>query len=656
MTLWFGGDYNPEQWPEAVWDEDVRLMQRAGVTVATIGVFSWAKLEPEEGRFEFGWFDDVIDRLHAGGIRVDLATATASPPPWMVRAHPDILPVTADGVRLSGGSRQHYSPHSATYRHFAARLVRRLAERYGSHPALIAWHVNNEYGCHVSRSYDNESATGFRAWLRNRYGTIDRLNAAWGTTFWSQQYAVFDEIDPPRAAPADVNPTQLIDFDRFSSDALLGLFTMEAEILREVSPGVPVTTNFMGAFKPVNYWSWAPHVDFVSDDNYPDPADPDAAMDAALTRDLMRSLSGGKPWILMEQATSAVNWREHNAPKSPGMNRAFSMQAVSRGADGIMYFQWRQSTSGSEKFHSAMLPHAGPETRVFREVEALGNELGGMNWIEGTPVDAHVAILVDWDSWWAIEQHATPTAIDYSAIVSEWHRALWRATITVDFVQPGSDLSAYSAVIAPSLYVLSDAAAATIDAYVRNGGTFVATFQTGILDPNLRISAGGYLGGLRDTLGIEIEEFAPLAGPAPQRAGAPISPKVITGEDLGVMNVSLWSEYLHVRAATVVARFDEGDVAGWPAITVNHAGSGAAWYVASRLDADAIDRVLKHVLGGTAVRPILDEAADGVEAVRRGEAVFVINHRAEARTVLIGGVSHEISPRDVLIIRDSTVS
>ena len=353
--LWYGGDYNPEQWPREVWDDDVRLMQRAGVTIATVGVFSWARLEPRDGEFDFEWLDDVLDRLHAGGIRVDLATATASPPPWLALAHPEMLPVTEDGVRLSVGSRQHYSPSSAVYRRYADRLVRALAERYRRHPALEAWHVNNELACHVQRDFSDESAVAFRAWLTAKYGTVETLNEAWGTQFWSQAYGSFEEVVPPRAAPTFRNPTQLLDFDRFSSDAWLAVYEAEAAILREVSPGVPITTNFMGFFKGLDYWKHAAALDFVSDDHYPDPADPEAPMIAAATRDLIRSLAGG-PWILMEQAPNAVNWRPRNAAKPDGMHRLLSLQAVARGADGIMQFQWRQSKAGAEKFHSAMVP------------------------------------------------------------------------------------------------------------------------------------------------------------------------------------------------------------------------------------------------------------------------------------------------------------
>jgi hypothetical protein len=325
--LWYGGDYNPEQWPRDIWDDDVRLMQKAGVTVATVGVFSWAKLEPEDGRFEFEWLDDILGRLHAAGIRIDLATATASPPPWLSLAHPDILPVTAEGVTLGVGSRQQYSPSSTSYRRYADRLVRAIAERYGSHPGLHAWHVNNELACHVPHDYSDESAAAFRVWLERRYGSIDALNEAWGTSFWSQGYGSFAEVMPPRAMPTFPNPTQLLDFDRFSSDAWLGVYRAEAAILREVAPSVPITTNFMGFFKHADYWAWAREMDVVSDDHYVDPADPAAPAFAGMTRDLMRSLGGGAPWILMEQSTSAVNWRERNAAKPAGMHRLLSLQA-----------------------------------------------------------------------------------------------------------------------------------------------------------------------------------------------------------------------------------------------------------------------------------------------------------------------------------------
>jgi beta-galactosidase len=640
--LWYGGDYNPEQWPSAVWDEDVRLMQRAGVTVATVGVFSWAKLEPADGRFEFGWLDDVLDRLHAGGIRVDLATATASPPPWLVHAHPDVLPVTEEGVRLSVGSRQHYNPSSATYRRYADRLVRAIAERYGEHPALETWHVNNELGCHVHRDYSDESGAAFRRWLEARYGGIDALNEAWGTTFWSQAYGSFDEVMPPRAAPTFRNPTQLLDFDRFSSDAWLEVYRAEARILREVTPDVPITTNFMGFFKPIDYWAHAAELDFVSDDHYVDPADPAAAVFAAMTRDLMRSLGGGKPWILMEQSTSAVNWRRRNAPKPPGMHRVLSLQAVARGADGVMQFQWRQSAAGAEKFHSAMLPHAGEDSRIFRETVALGEELASLADVVGSRLTAKVAVLFDWDSWWALEQQATPAELSYVAIVLRWYRELWRRHLLVDFARPDADLSGYAVVIAPATHVLSVAAQENLAGFVRDGGHLVASYQTGVLDERLHVLLGGYLGALRETLGIRIEEFAPPAEPS--MAGGPVPALAIEG--LAGGSASEWGEIVRTDGAEVLATFAGGMLDGMPAVTRNRAGGGSAWYVAT--SPDDLGAVVDGVLQGAAVEAALPHPVEGVEAVRRGNRLFLLNHTDQP--LQAGG--HRLEARGAAVVRE----
>jgi beta-galactosidase len=380
----YGADYNPEQWPEEVWDEDMRLMREAGVNLVSLGIFSWARLEPRPGEYDFGWLDRIISLLHENGVMVNLATATASPPPWLAKLYPESLPVTQDGVILHPGARQHYCPSSTAYRERASELVRRIAARYKDHPALAMWHVNNEYGCHVAECYCDTSAVHFRDWLQGRYGDLDFLNEAWGTAFWSQRYGDWDEILPPRSAPTFANPTQRLDFRRFSSDALLALFEMEKGLLREATPEIPITTNFMGFFKPVDYWKWAQREDLVSDDSYPDPSDPEAHIRAAMSRDLMRSLGGGDPWVLMEQTTVRVNWRERNVPKRPNEMRLWSYGAIARGAEGIMFFQWRQSKAGAEKYHSAMVPHIPTEeSKSWREVSRLGAELGKLDEVLG---------------------------------------------------------------------------------------------------------------------------------------------------------------------------------------------------------------------------------------------------------------------------------
>ncbi|WP_210506018.1 beta-galactosidase [Naasia sp. SYSU D00057] len=633
MPLWYGGDYNPEQWPEEVWEEDVRLMQRAGVNLATVGVFSWAKLEPRDGEFDFGWLDRILDQLHEGGVRVDLATATASPPAWLAKMHPEMLPVTAEGTKLWPGSRQHYCPSSPVYREHARRLVTAIAERYAEHPALELWHVNNEYGCHVSRCYCDASAAAFRGWLENRYSTVEALNEAWGTAFWSQRYDSFDEVLPPRAAPTFQNPTQLLDFDRFSSDELLACYRAEVEVLRRVSPDVPITTNFMGFFKPVDYWAWAKEVDVVADDSYPDPADPDAPAYAAMQRDLMRSLRGGQPWLLMEQAPSAVNWRQRNAPKAAGQMRAWSYQALARGADGILYFQWRQSAAGAEKFHSGMVPHSGTETRVWREIEELGQELAALSdSLAGTRVGGDkAAIVLDWDSWWAIEQPASPTALPYLDGIFAWHRSLTALGLTVDFVQADGPLADYPVVVVPSLFVASDAQLQHLHDYAAAGGRLVVTHHTGILDENLHVRLGGYLGRLQETLGVWIEEFSPTAGAIGVYEGAVVKAESaevpaarLRGDVLGgSAAASSWGEVLHPRSASVLAEFAHAGLEGSPAVTVNEIGDGAAWYVATLPEPSAREALLSAIVEQTGMT--IERVPEGQEVVRRGPYTFRID-------------------------------
>ncbi|WP_433862072.1 beta-galactosidase [Streptomyces sp. L7] len=635
----YGGDYNPEQWAPEVWREDIELMNRAGVNLVSVGIFSWARIEPRDGEFDFAWLDEVLDLLHAGGVRVDLATATASPPPWLAVAHPELLPVTADGVTLSSGSRQAYCPSSPVYRRYAARLVEAIVDRYADHPAVELWHVNNEYGCHVSRCYCDASAAAFRGWLEAKYTTIEALNEAWGTAFWSQHYASFDEILPPRAAPTFMNPTQLLDFDRFGSDELLDCFRMEKSIIRSRS-GLPVTTNFMGFFKPVDYWAWAREVDVVSDDSYPDPADPRSPMYAAMQRDLMRSLGGGEPWLLMEQSPGAVNWRERNAAKLPGQMRAWSYQSIARGADGILFFQWRQAVAGAEKFHSGMLPHGGTDTRVFREVEQLGRELATLSvapGLLGAAVPAQVAIVFDWDSWWAVEQEASPARTSYLEEVFSWYAALAASGATVDFARATDDLAGYRAAVVPALFVASDGQLAALDRYAAGGGTLVVGFLTGILDPDLHVRTGGYLGPLRDTLGVWIEEFAPPAAPDLAALGGGEPPALrVRGELIGgAAEASRWAEYVRVETADVEAVFDGGALDGHPALTRHRRGEGAAWYVATRLDPAPLARLLDAVLTSAAVDRLPTVA--GVEFVRRGDVLAAINHSLEPVTLELAG-------------------
>ncbi len=634
----YGADYNPEQWPEEVWEDDVRLMREAGVNLVSLGIFSWAKLEPRPGVHDFDWLDRIISLLYENGVMVNLATATASPPPWLATLHPESLPVTQNGVVLHPGARQHYCPSSAAYKERAAELVRLIADRYKDHPALAMWHVNNEYGCHVAECYCDASAIHFREWLRTRYGDLDTLNETWGTAFWSQRYGEWGEILPPRSAPTFANPTQQLDFRRFSSDALLELYEMEKEILREATADVPITTNFMGFFKPVDYWKWAPREDLVSDDSYPDPSDPEAHIVAAMSRDLMRSLGDGSPWVLMEQTTVRVNWRERNVPKRPNEMRLWSYGAVARGAEGIMFFQWRQSKAGAEKFHSAMVPHVRKEdSRSWSEVSRLGAELGTLDELLGARGTAETAILLDWESWWALELDSKPsTAVRMLERVYSFYKPLYEANVPVDFAHPGSDLSSYRLVIAPNLYLVTDESVDNIRRFVADGGTLLMSFFSGIVDGHDHIRLGGYPAPFRELLGLHIEDFVPMAAEEGNS---------LDTQDNGPFACGLWADLIHLEDAEPLASYTDDFYAGTPAVTLNVFGEGRAYYLGTRPEEQYVKLLLDRACEEAGVRATA-EVPPGVDAVRRktedASFLFVLNHTKEAVEVSLPGPGRDL--------------
>ncbi|MFI7217477.1 beta-galactosidase [Micromonospora maritima] len=628
--IWYGADYNPEQWPEEVWAEDVALMRQAGVNLVSVGIFSWALLEPAPDRYEFGWLDRALDLLHAGGIRVDLATATASPPPWLAHRHPETLPRRADGTVLWPGGRQAYCPSSPVFRERSLTLVEAVARRYATHPAVVLWHVSNELGCHNVHCYCDVSAEAFRRWLRERYGELDALNAAWGTAFWSQRYHDWAEVNPPRTAPTFANPTQQLDFLRFSSDEQRAQLRAERELLNRLV-AQPVTTNFMigTGIKYLDYHSWASDVDVVANDHYLTAADPQPQVNLALAADHTRGVAGGAPWLLMEHSTSAVNWQPRNVAKTPGQMRRNSLTHVARGADGVLFFQWRASRAGAEKFHSALVPHAGPETKVFREVRRLGADLRALAEVRGSRVDADVAILFDYEAWWGAELDSHPSVdVTYTDRLSALHAALWRAGVTADVVHPSADLSRYRLVLVPTLYLARDADADALRRFVEAGGTALVTYFSGIVDEHDHIRLGGYPGAFRDLLGVRTEEFFPL------RAGETVH------LDDGA-RADVWTEWLHAEGAEVLAAYADGPLPGVPALTRHAVGAGAAWYVGARLDEAATDRLVARLTAEAGVRPPVAAPA-GVEVVRRRSTdrswLFVVNHTDDAARLPVTGV------------------
>ncbi|MEV4755605.1 beta-galactosidase [Micromonospora sp. NPDC049559] len=677
--LCYGGDYNPEQWPEHVWAEDVALMRRARVNLVTVGVFAWSRLQPAPDRYDFGWLDRVLDLLHAGGVRVALATPTASPPPWFSAAHPDALPVTADGVRLTHGSRDTYCASAPAYRAAARDIAGRLAGRYRDHPALALWHVHNEYGtaCHC-----DHAARAFRRWLRGRHGDLDRLNEAWCTSFWSQRYGDWAEIGPPRATRYLPNPGHALDWRRFCSEELLAAYVEQRDLLRTATPGVPVTTNYvLGGWVPVDHARWAAEVDLVAIDHYPSDAGAGAEEQTAFAADLARSWArraarpadrdpgaeldsdpgvdsepgadlesdsepgagagragggegdgaavadgpGGPAWLLMESAPNLIYAPGRMHTKEPGRMARHSLAHVARGSRGAMFFQWRAPRGGAEVFHSALVPHAGPDSRVFREAVELGAALDRLAEVDAGAVQASVAIGWDAACWWALQSPGLPSGrLDYLDEVSAAHRVLRRAGFGCDFVAPDDPLEAYPLVVLPALYLVADETAERVRRYVAAGGHLVATYLSGVADEYARVRLGGYPGALRDVLGVRVEEFHPLASGERRRLS--------TGDE-----GRHWSETVRLAGAEAVARYAGGVLDGEPALTRHRYGAGTAWYVSTRLPDEAYGRLLAGAARAAGIAPTCPGAPPGVEAVRRrsGAAswLFLFNHDTEPRRV-----------------------
>ena len=662
-----GGDYNPEQWPADVWDEDVRLMRTAHVNVATLPVFGWVSLQPAEDTWTFEWLDTVIDKLWAGGVSVCLATATASQPAWLDQKYPDVLTVGSDGVRRKHGNRHSFCPSSPNFRRLSVSLAQKLAERYGSHPALALWHVGNEYG---GTCYCNGCAEAFREWLKSRYGSLEEVNARWYTSFWGHTYTDWSQIETPTRNGEGSLQALLIDYDRFQSDSLLNCFKAEAAALRAVTPNVPITTNLMGSFKTLDYHKWAREMDIISWDSYPGKDAPPA--DMAFQHDLMRGLKEGQPFLLMEQTPSQQNWQAHNALKRPGVMRLWSYQAMAHGADAVMYFQWRRGRGATEKFHGAIVEHVGTsEPRVFREVAALGRELEALGTKTlGGHVPARVAVLFDWENWWALEYSSGPSIdLKYVPQCQSFYRALHGLGIATDVVSPEADLSGYDIVIAPVLYMVKPGIAEKLEAFTESGGTFVTTFFSGIVDETDLVYLGGYPGPLRVLLGLWSEEIDALT---PTQANS-----VVFGTPFGDLSgpypCRLLCDRIHPEGAQVLATYGADFYAGEPAVTVNQFGQGRAYYLATALDADALAGFLGKLCADKGITPPVVGAPAGLEVVPRvspdGETLlYVLNHNPYPIAVILPEGGHmdlltgralsgeiELEAHGVLILAPGTV-
>ncbi|RXZ67594.1 beta-galactosidase [Agromyces albus] len=630
--LSYGGDYNPEQWPREVWQDDVRLMREAGVNIVSLGIFAWAAMEPESGRYEWEWLDEIIALLAEHGVAVDLATPTAAPPQWLLAKHPEILPVDADLRQQWPGARLGWCPSSPVFREYALRIATALAERYGAHPAVRLWHVSNELGGGNGRCYCDVSAQAFRHWLEARYETTDRLNEAWGTPFWGHLYSSFEQVLPPRGSGGAYNPGLELDFQRFSSDELLAHYQAEKAAIEQYSD-VPVTTNFMVNRGPdvVDYPRWAEHVAVVANDHYTIGADPFREEELAFAADRMRGVTRERePWLLMEHSTSGVVWQPRNRAKSPGEMARNSLTHVARGSDGALFFQWRASDAGAEQFHSGMVPHAGTDSKVWREVVELGAALRALEEIQGSRVEpARVAVLFEDEAAWAFSRGMKPSNhLTYADQPRLWHRAFWNRSVLVDVIPPWKELDGYDLVIVPNLYLVSDEHAARIAAVAERGGTVLVGYLSGIVDESNRVRLGGYPGAFRELLGASSDEFFPL----------------LADETLvldGGATVSMWSESVRSPEASVIARYGSGPLSGEPAITRRAIGDGAAWYVSTLLDEDGAALLTARLVEELSLEPAAD-VPTGVEAVRRqGEDaswLFLVNHTDDDVEVVSSGV------------------
>jgi len=637
--MFYGGDYNPEQWDHETHLEDLRMFQLAGIDIATINVFSWALIQPDEVTYRFEELDQLINRLYENGVYICLATSTAAHPAWMAKKYPDVLRVDADGRKRKFGGRHNSCPNSPTYRKYAEKIADKLAERYKDHPAVLVWHISNEYG---GECYCDNCEKAFRVYLKERYQTLEQVNKAWNTNFWGHTFYDWDEIVLPSNLSehwGNNNSTFQgisLDYSRFNSDSMLDCYLLEYDAIKKHIPDSVVTTNLMGFFKQLDYFKWAKHMDIVSWDSYPGLATPVSF--TAMAHDLMRGLKDGQPFMLMEQTPSQQNWQPYNSLKRPGVMRLWSYQSVAHGADTIMFFQLRRSIGACEKYHGAVIEHAGHEnTRVFREVAELGKELQilGDTTLDAS-VESKVAIVFDWDNWWAIEKSSGPTvALNYVDQIHKYYAAFFRRNIQVDIISVDTDMSTYDIVLAPVLYMVKPGFAAKLEKYVEAGGTFLTTFFSGIVNENDLVTTGGYPGELRKLLGIWVEEIDALLPEQKNR----IVLKEAYGDLEGEYDCGMLCDLLHSEGAEVIAEYGDDFYKGMPVVTRNTFGQGEAWYVASDPDERFLDGLLGQLAAAKNVESLL-ETPEGVEVSARTKDgkpyLFVMNHNATTQSYDLG--------------------
>ena len=662
----FGGDYNPDQWSEETWDDDVCLMKKAGVNTVALAIFSWDRIQPQENRWDFGWLDRIIDKLGKAGIATDLASATATAPLWLYEKHPEVLPCDKFGHPVNAGSRQSWSPTSPVFKEYALTLCRKLAERYGANPYVTAWHMGNEYGWNNRNDYSDNALNAFRLWCERKYGTIGALNQAWGTTFWGQEMNSFDEVLIPRFMGADsmVNPGQKLDFERFGNDMLLDFYKAERDAIAEICPDKPFTTNFMVSTDQccMDYADWANEVNFVSNDHYFHEGGEMHLDELACSDALMDSFALGKPWYVMEHSTSAVQWKPLNMRKRKGETVRDSLAQVAMGADAINFFQWRASAFGAESFHSAMVPHAGEDTKLFRQVCELGETLQTLAdaGVQGSELErSDTAILFSAESEWATRSQTLPSMkLNHWHDVRDWYRAFLNAGSRADIMPLKYDWSDYKTVVLPTVLMLSAVDTRRLADFAAAGGRVVVGYATGLIDENFHTWLGGYPGAgnglLRDMLGIRGEEFNILGSgvegePEAIRlgAGGEVAP-----EDAAALNgatTRLWQNDVTVTGdrTQVLAMYageeaDEWELDGMAAVTRNPYGAGEAYFVGCDLDVADLTKLIRTYLAAPAQSQQSQANTDVLHTVRKSaDAAFDFYLPRGKKEVELQGVEGE---------------
>jgi beta-galactosidase len=638
----YGGDYNPEQYDRDTMQEDIRMFKKANIDFVRVNIFAWATSQKDEVSYDFTWLDEVIDTLSDNGINVGIGTGTAAHPAWMAKKYPDILRTEFDGKKRKFGGRHNSCPNSLTYRKYASLFVEKLVDRYQNHPAVLLWNISNEWG---GACYCENCEKEFRVWLKKRYRSLDNVNKAWNTSFWGHTFYDWDEIVTPNLLSEHFGERQTmfqgisLDYARFNSDSMLECHKMEYELIKKVIPETIVTTNIMGAYKPLDYQKWAPYMDVIAWDNYPSMDTPISY--TAMMHDLMRGLKNGEPFLLMEQTPSQQNWQPYNSLKRPGVMRLWSYQAVAHGSDSVLFFQMRRSRGACEKFHGAVIEHVGHEnTRVFLEVAELGEELIQLHdKLLDSRVNAKAAIVFDWDNWWAVEYSSGPSiALKYVDEVHKYYKALFDMNIQVDLVSVEADLSQYKVVIAPVLYMVKPGYAKKIEEFVENGGTFLTTFLSGIVDESDLVTLGGYPGELRNVLGIWSEEIDAL----PLKH----SNKIVMEKDYGHLQGSyacnLLFDLIHSEGAEVIATYGEDFYQGRPVVTMNTFGKGQAWYIASSPDQAFLTDLMDGIAEEKGIKNEIAANKHGIEITKRTKGdkafIFVLNHNHDSVSVELPGI------------------